>query len=119
MSSLKSVQRAGILKRLRQNKKSWAIIFYSGNRIEDVAYAQDFASVLQEAGWRVSGPEASERIFVQGLHIGVRDLRDPCPSARLLLDTLTAVGIGARTAPGEDFLPSGSRINCCLLLGQW
>jgi hypothetical protein len=41
MSSLKEVQRAGILQRLRPNKKYWAIIFYSGNRIEDVSLLLD------------------------------------------------------------------------------
>jgi hypothetical protein len=46
MNSLRNVQGAEILKRLRQNKKYWAVIFYSGNRIEDMAYAQDLASVL-------------------------------------------------------------------------
>jgi hypothetical protein len=116
MNSLRKAQRAGILKRLRQNKKYWAVIFYSGNRIEDVAYAQDFASVLEEAGWEVSGPEASERIFADGLRIGLRDPRDPCPSARLLLDTLIAVGIGAKTAPAGDFLSTSLPINCCLLV---
>jgi len=83
-----------------------------------VAYAQEVASVLKEAGWRVSGPEACERIFAEGLHIGVRDPRDPCPSARLLLDTFVAVGIGARTAPAGDFLSSSSPISCCVLLAQ-
>src|SRR5579859_563646 len=106
MSPLKKVQRAGILKRLRQNKTYWAIIFYSGNRIEDAAYALDFASVLQEAGWAVSGPEVSDRIFAKGLRIGVRDQRDPCPCARLLLDTFIAVDIGARTTPAGNFLSS-------------
>ena len=118
MNSLKQVQRAGILKRLHLNKKYWAIIFYSANHTEDVAYAQDFASVLQEAGWTVSGPEASENIFAEGLYIGVRDPRGPCPSASLLLDTLTAVGIEASTAPAGDFLSSSSPISCCLLVGQ-
>jgi hypothetical protein len=50
MNSLRNVQCAGILKRLRHNKKYWAVIFYSRNRIEDMAYAQDLASVLEEAG---------------------------------------------------------------------
>lgn len=118
MSSLKEVQRAGILQRLRPNKKYSAIIFYSGNRIEDAAYALDFASVLQEAGWTVSGPKVSERISAEGLSIGVRDPRDPCPCARLLLDTLIAVDLGARTAPAGEFLSSASPFSCCLLLGQ-
>jgi len=81
-----------------------------------VAYAQDFASVLEEAGWEVSGPEASERIFADGLRIGLRDPRDPCPSARLLLDTLIAVGIGATRAPAGDFLSTCLPNNCCLLV---
>jgi hypothetical protein len=118
MISLSKVQRAGILKRLRQNKKYWAVIFYSGTRIEDVADAQAFASVLVEAGWEVSGPEASERVFADGLRIGVRDPRDPCPCARLLLDTLIAVGIDARTTPAGDFLSSTLPISCCLLVGS-
>jgi len=118
MNSLKEAERAGIVKRLKQNKKYWVIIFYSGDRIEDVAYAQDFASVLKEAGWRVSGPEASARLFPEGLRVGVQDPRDPCPSASLLVDILTAVGIDAKAAPAADFLSPGSPINCCLLLGQ-
>jgi hypothetical protein len=63
MSSLNKVQRAGILKRLRQNKRYWAIIFYSGTGVEDITNAQGFAAVLLEAGWRVAGPEANERIY--------------------------------------------------------
>jgi hypothetical protein len=54
MSSLNKVQRAGILKRLRQNKRYWAIIFYSGTGVEDITNAQDFAAVLLEAGWKTS-----------------------------------------------------------------
>jgi len=104
--------------RLKQNKKYWVIVFYSADRIEDETYAQDFACVLKEAGWRVSGPEASARISAEGLYIGVKDPRDPCPSASLLVDTLTAVGIDARAAPAGDFLSPSSPINCCLLLGQ-
>lgn len=118
MNSLREAQRAGILKRLRQNKKYWTIIFYSGNRIQDVAYAEDFASVLEEAGWTASGLEGSKRIFAEGLRIGVRDPRDPCSCARLLLDTLIAVGIDASTTPAADFLSSPLPITCCLLLGQ-
>ena len=118
MNSLREAQRAGILKRLRQNKKYWTIIVYSGNRIQDVAYAEDFASVLEEAGWTVSGPEASERILAEGLRIGVRDPRGPCPCARLLLDTLIAVGIDATTATAGDFLSSALPVSYCLLLGQ-
>jgi hypothetical protein len=117
MNSLKEAQRAGIMTRLKQNKKYSVIVFYSGDRMENVAYARDFASVLKEAGWRVSGPESNERLFAEGLHIGVKDPRDPCPSASLLVDTLTAVGIDARAAPAGDFLSPGSPINCCLLLG--
>jgi hypothetical protein len=103
MSSLQMVQRAGILNRLRQNKKHWAIIFYSGNRIKDVAYALDFASVLQDASWTVSGPGGSEKIFPEGLRIGVRDPRAPCPCARLLLDTLIAVGHRHKDSAGGRF----------------
>jgi hypothetical protein len=114
MNSLRNVQCAGILKRLRHNKKYWAVIFYSRNRIEDMAYAQNLASVLEEAGWEVSGPEPSERIFADGLRIGLRDPRNPCPSARLLLDTLTAVGIAARTEPVGDFPSTSFPINSCL-----
>lgn len=117
MNSLQEAQRAGILTRLKQNKKYWAIVFYSADRLEDVASAQDFASALKEAGWRVTGPEASVGIFAEGLHIGVKDPREPCPSASLLVDTLTAVGIDARATPAGDFLSPGSPINCCLLLG--
>jgi hypothetical protein len=73
--------------------------------------------VLEEAGWEVSGPEASERVFADGLRIGLWDPRNPYSSARLLLDTLIAVGIGAGTAPAEDFLSTSLPINCCLLVG--
>lgn len=116
MGALKKLQRAGILKRLRNNRKFPVLVLYAGTHTTE-EYAQELASVLQEAGWKVSGPERSERICVESVQIGVRDLGTPCPSARLLLDTLIAAGISTRLAPAADLFPNAFPTGCCLLIG--
>jgi len=111
---LTKAQRAGILERLKHNYK-YAVVVSCGKAFPQKD-ALEFASVLREAGWTVSGPHVDESC-AEGLEIGVRDLRSPCPSAHLLLDVLVSVAMNARlvTAPGP--LPSVFLEGCSLLLG--
>ena len=92
------------------------LVLYAGTHITE-DYARDLASVLLEAGWKVLGPERSERIFVESVQIGIRDLGTPCPSARLLLDTLIAAGISTRLVPAAALFPEAFPTGCCLLIG--
>ncbi|HYA25755.1 MAG TPA: hypothetical protein VEF05_16445 [Terriglobales bacterium] len=115
MLALTEALRAGILERLKYNHKYAVVVWYAGSFAEKEALA--FASLLQEAGWTVSGPFASENISGEGLQIGVPYLHYPCPSAHLLVDTLVSVGISVKLVKAET-LPSTSFGGCSLLLGQ-
>ena len=105
MRVISKAQRAGILERLKHNKKYLAVVLCTGKRVEKEAL--EFVSVLQEAGWTVSGPDTDATVAAEGLQIGVRDLYSPCPSARLLLDVLVSVGLNASLVKAAWFLPSG------------
>jgi hypothetical protein len=80
--------------------------------------ASEFASLLEEAGWIVSGPHVNENICAKGVEIGVRDPASPCPSAHLLLDVLISVGLNARLVKTAEPLSSASSSSCCLQFGR-
>ena len=109
-------QRNGILKFLRNNRKCTVRVLYATGSTKELAYAEDFASVLREAGWTVSGPEANESISTEGVQIGVLDLSSHGVGAHLLLDTLTAVGITATLRSAKDLFPDNRSKNYCLLI---
>jgi hypothetical protein len=115
MGSLSNLQRNGILKFLRNNKKCTVRVLYATGCTKELTYAEDFASVLREAGWTVSGPEPSESISAEGVQIGALDLSAHGIGAHLLLDTLTAVGITATLRPTKDLFPKDRSTNCLLI----
>jgi hypothetical protein len=115
MRALTKAQRAGILERLKHNEKYWAVIAYQGKDSEKEAL--EFGSVLEEAGWIVSGPHPNENICAGGLEIGVRYPGSPCPSAHLLLDVFISVGLNARLVKTSEPLPSAHSGSCCLQRG--
>jgi hypothetical protein len=116
MRTLTKAQRIGILERLRHNQKYSAVVSYQGKYSEKEAL--EFASVLEEAGWTVSGPHVNENICAEGIEIGVRDPASPCPSAHLLLDVLVSAGLNARLVKTAEPHPSASSSGCCLQLGR-
>lgn len=116
MGSLSKLQRKGILKSLRNNRKCTVLVLYAAGCTKDMAYAEDFASILREAGWAVSGPEPTEQMPTEGMQIGVQDLSAHGVGAHLLLDTLTAVGISARLRPAKELFPGSHSTDCCLLI---
>lgn len=116
MRAFTKAQRARILERLKHNHKYSIVVSCAKTCPQEDA--QDFASVLQEAGWTVSGPFANEKIYVEGIQIGVPDLRSPCPSAHLLLDVLVSVGFNVKFVRAAETLPSAFFEGCSLLLGS-
>lgn len=116
MGALTKAQQIGILERLRHNQKYSAVVSYQGKYTEKEAL--EFASLLKEAGWMVSGPHLNESISADGLEIGVRYPDSPCPSAHLLLDVLVSAGLNARLVKTAEPLPSAFSSSCCLQLGR-
>lgn len=114
--AISNAQRAGILERQTHNKKHSAVVLYTNKRAEQEAF--EFASVLQEAGWTVSGPQVDENICAEGLRVGVRDLNSTSPSAHLLLDVLLSGGLNTSLVKAAEVLPSAFSSGCCLLLGR-
>ena len=116
MGSLSKLQRKGILKVLRNNRKCTVLVLYAARCTKELAYAEDFASVLREAGWAVSDPEPSEHIRPEAMQIEVQDLSAHGVGAHLLLDTLTAVGVRATLWLAKDFFPDSRSKSYCLLI---
>ncbi len=116
MRALTKAQQIGILERLKHNHTYSAVVSYQGKHTEKEAL--EFASVLEEAGWIVSGPHVNEHIWAEGVEIGVRDPDSPCPSAHLLLDVLVSAGLNARLVKTAEPLPTAFSSSCCLQLGR-
>jgi len=116
MGSLSKLQRKRILKYLQNNRRCTVLVLYAARGTKELAYAEDFASVLREAGWAVSGPEPSEHIHPEGMQIGVQDSSAHGVGAHLLLDTLTAVGVRATLGLAKDFFPDSRSKTYCLLI---
>lgn len=114
MSLLSKAQRAGIVEKLRTNKKYALSVTFMGADIRAPSYAYELADVLQEAGWEVSGlPAAVDYSPALSVMVGVDDPRSPNPCAQLLVDVLTAVGIKTRLVQASNTAPS----HCCLIVG--
>lgn len=117
MRTLTQAQRTGILERLRHNHKYSVVVSYQAKSSEEEA--TEFASILEEAGWTVSGPHLSENTAMEELEIGVRDPACPCPSAHLLLDVLVSAGLNTRFVKTTAPISSASFDSCCLQLGRF
>jgi hypothetical protein len=96
MPSLSKKQRAGITDRLRNNKPHAVLLTFAGKDADASNFAHDLAQVLRKGGWEVSRPFPAAYLPMAEVLVGVDDFRSPHPSARLLVDVLTAVGIGTR-----------------------
>ncbi|SPF35958.1 hypothetical protein SBA1_1480032 [Candidatus Sulfotelmatobacter kueseliae] len=116
MRALTKAQRAAILERLQHNHRYSAVVAYQGKHIEKEAL--EFASVLEEAGWIVSGPYVNENICAEGIEIGIGDPISACPSAHLLLEVLISAGLSAKVVKTAEPLPSAFPGSCSLQLGR-
>jgi hypothetical protein len=118
MLGLSKGQRAAIVDRLRRNKKYSLLVTSVGAEVDTLNYARDLADALREAGWEVCVPSPAGYLPTESVFVGVNDVSSPHPSAGLLVDVLTSVGIRARLVPVTDAGPSG----CCLIVagtGNW
>jgi len=113
MSSLSKAQRVVIVDRLRKNKPHAVLLTFAGGDIDVSDFACDLAQVLRKGGWNVSGPSPAAYVPMAGVLVGVDDFSSPHPSALLLVDVLTAAGIGAKMVQAAV---SGSD-RCCLIVG--
>lgn len=114
MPGLSYEQGAGIVSRLKHNKQYALLVTCDGEDSDAVSYAADLAQALREGGWEVSGPTVSPVcVPAREVFVGLDDLTSPHPSARLLLDVLTAVGIRVRVVKAKSIGPGG----CCLIVG--
>jgi hypothetical protein len=111
--SLSKEQKAGIVDRLRTNRPHDVLITFAGEDADASGLAHDLAQVLREGGWEVSGPSPAGYVPMAGVLIGVDDVSRPHPSARLLVDVLTAVGITTRVV--QAAMTGLDR--CCLIVG--
>ena len=99
--SLSNEQRAGIVDRLRNNKK-YALSFALLDEDVDASnYARDLAEVLREGGWVVLGPFSSA-CGSAGILMEVNDFSRFHPGTRLLVDVLAAAGINAKVTQATD-----------------
>lgn len=114
MSLLSKDQRAGIVEKLRGNKKYALSVTFLGEDVRAPSYVFELADVLREAGWQVSGlPSAVYYSPTLSVLVGVDDYRGPNPCARLLVDVLTSVGVETRLVGATSAAPS----HCCLIVG--
>ena len=85
-----------------------------GEDSDALSYAQKLTQALREGGWEVSGPCVSPGcVLTPEVFVGIDDLASPHPSARLLVDVLTAVGIKVKAVKATNVGPGG----CCLIVG--
>lgn len=115
--SLSNEQRAGIVDRLRNNKKYALLVAFLDEDVDASNYARDLAEVLGEAGWVVSGPFPVACGSAVGILVEVNDFSRSHPGVRLLVDVLAAAGINARvtqatsTGPNHYHLMIGAEAN--------
>jgi hypothetical protein len=114
MPSLSKEQRIGIVDRLRTNRPHGVVLTFAGEDADASNFAQDLAQVLREGGWEVSGPSPAAYAPMAGVLVGVDDFSSPHPSARLLVDVLTAVGITTKVVQASVTGPD----RCCLMIGS-
>ena len=96
---------------LRTNRPHGVLLTFAGEDADASNFAHDLAQALREGGWDVSGPFPAAYVPMAGVLIGVDDFSSAHPSAWLLVDVLTAVGIKTRvvqaSVTGVD--------RCCLM----
>jgi hypothetical protein len=115
--SLSNEQRAGIVDRLRNNKKYGLSVALLDEDVDASNYARDLAEVLREGGWVVSGPFSSACGSAAGILMEVTDFNEFHPGARLLVDVLAAAGINVKvtqatnTGPNHYYLTIGAEAN--------
>jgi hypothetical protein len=100
--SLSNEQRAGIVDRLRNNKKYGLSVALLDEDVDASNYARDLAAVLREGGWVVSGPFSSARGSAAGILMEVNESSGFHPGARLLVDVLAAAGIDAKVTQATN-----------------
>ncbi len=118
MLGLSNEQRTSIVDRLRRNRKYSLQVTSIGKEVDAFNFACDLADALREAGWEVRVPSTAGHFPTESVFVGVNNLSSPHPSAGLLVDVLTSVGIRAKLVPVSDAGPSG----CCLIVvgtGNW
>lgn len=114
MPGLSYEQGAGIVSRLKHNRKYALLVTCESEDADALSYANDLSQALREGGWEVSGPFVSPVcVPKRAVFVGVDDLTSPHPSARLLLDVLVAVGIKVKVMKATNVGPGG----CCLMVG--
>ena len=110
MPFLSEDQREGIVDRLRKNKKYALPVTFLGEDVSAASFALELAGAMREGGWEVSGLSPADCGALPEVLIAVDEFSSPHPSARLLLDVLTAVGFRTRLVRAADTGPS----RCCL-----
>jgi hypothetical protein len=114
MPFLSGEQRAGIVDRLRKNKKYALPVMFVGEEVQGETDVHELAEVLREGGWQVSGPAPPASQSMPSVFVGVDDLRRPNPCARLLVDVLIAVGIRTKLVQMTQAGPA----HCCLVIEE-
>jgi hypothetical protein len=112
-AALSKEQRVGIVDRLRKNRPHDVVLTFTAGDADASNFAHDLTQALHEGGWGVSGPSPGGYVPMAGVLVGVDDFTSPHPSARLLVDVLTAVGIRTRVVQAAVTGPD----RCCLLIG--
>jgi hypothetical protein len=102
-----------IADRLRKNRPHAVLLTFAGEDADASNFAHDLAQVLRQGGWEVSGPSPAAYVPMTGVLVGVDDFSSPHPSARLLVDVLTAAGIRTRVVQAAVTGPD----RCCLIVG--
>jgi hypothetical protein len=115
MPGLSYEQGDGIVSRLKHNKQYALLVTCDSADSNAVSYAAELTQAVREGGWEVSGPCAPAGCAaVPEVFLGIDDPASPHPSARLLLDVLTAVGIRVELTKAKNVGPGG----CCLIVGR-
>lgn len=110
MPGLSYEQGAGIVSRLKKNRKYALLVTCESEDSDAVSYADALTQAIWEGGWEVSGPCASPGcVAAPEVVVGIDDFASPHPSARLLVDVLIAVGISVKMETTNGG-PSGCRL---------
>jgi hypothetical protein len=113
MPFLSTEQRAGIVDRLRKNKKYAMPVTFVGEDAQGY-YAHELAELLREGGWQVAEPATPASFSMPGVFVGVDDLKRPDACARLPVDVLTAVGVRIKLVQVTHAGPA----HCCLIIKE-
>jgi hypothetical protein len=114
MPFLSREQRAGIIDRLKKNKKYALPVTFVGENVQGFAYVRELAEVLRAGGWQVSDSPSAASMLMPDVFVGVDDLGSPNACARLLVDVLTAVGVRTKLVQATHAGPA----HCCLVIEE-